>query len=162
MQADRKPKIYCTYDATRQFTLPSPPPPPPRPHLATCNQIENCKTFHFFHQIYRVFRVINIVAGERRCNLLGGVVTRRKHERPEESTGKSWISRKTRKKLQSFLAQQNRNFSRRITSTYMGWASLLEKSPCHEPAINGPCTMGVTHKKTRKKGAKKLKCRRIL
>lgn len=46
--------------------------------------------------------------------------------------------------------------------THMGWESLLGRSLCHEPAISGPWTMGVTHKKTRNKGARKFRCRRTL
>ena len=52
--------------------------------------------------------------------------------------------------------------TRKTTFTYKGSASLSSISSFHEPDIKGPCTMGVTHNRTRNKGAKKFTWRRTL
>lgn len=59
----------------------------------------------------------------------------------------------------SFQVNMERNYEH---FTYTGLAFLSLMSSCHEPVTKGPCKMGVTHRKIRNIGARKLTWRRTL
>ena len=59
----------------------------------------------------------------------------------------------------SFQVNMERNYKH---FTYTGLAFLSSMSSCHEPVTKGPCKMGVTHRKIRNIGARKLTWRRTL